>query len=35
MGRELAAADRRWAALEDHPVRPELVAVCDTEPAAL
>jgi predicted dehydrogenase len=35
MGRELAAAIGRWAALEDHPVRPELVAVCDTDPAAL
>jgi predicted dehydrogenase len=35
MGRELAAAIGRWAALEDHPVRPELVAVCDTNPAAL
>ena len=35
MGRELAAAIGRWAALDDHPVRPELVAVCDTNPAAL
>jgi predicted dehydrogenase len=35
MGRELAAAIGRWSALEDHPVRPELVAVCDTNPAAL
>jgi predicted dehydrogenase len=35
MGRELAAAIGRWAALEDHPVRPELVAVCDTNPDAL
>ena len=35
MGRELAAAIGRWAAFEDHPVRPELVAVCDTSPAAL
>jgi predicted dehydrogenase len=35
MGRELAATIGRWAALEDHPVRPELVAVCDTNPAAL
>ena len=35
MGRELAAAIGRWAALEDHPVRPELIAVCDTNPAAL
>jgi predicted dehydrogenase len=35
MGRELAAAIGRWVALADHPVRPELVAVCDTDPAAL
>ena len=34
MGRELAAAVGRWAALEDHPVVPRLEAVCDTsEPA--
>jgi predicted dehydrogenase len=34
MGRELAAAIGRWAALEDHPVQPALTAVCDTsEPA--
>jgi predicted dehydrogenase len=35
MGRELAAAIGRWIALADHPVHPELVAVCDTDPAAL
>src|SRR5882724_8741978 len=35
MGRELAAAIGRWSALEDHPARPELVAVCDTSPEAL
>jgi predicted dehydrogenase len=35
MGRELAAAIGRWTALEDHPARPELVAVCDTSPEAL
>jgi predicted dehydrogenase len=35
MGRELAAAIGRWSALQDHPVRPELVAVCDTSPEAL
>jgi predicted dehydrogenase len=35
MGRELAVAVARWAALEEHPVRPELVAVCDTSPEAL
>lgn len=34
MGREAAAAFGRWAALEDHPVVPRLVAVCDpSEPA--
>ena len=35
MGRELAAAIGRWSALQDHPTRPELVAVCDTSPEAL
>lgn len=35
MGRELAAAIGRWAALTDHPAAPRLVAVCDTSPAAL
>jgi predicted dehydrogenase len=35
MGREVAAAIARWPALEEHPVRPELVAVCDTNPRAL
>jgi predicted dehydrogenase len=35
MGRELAAAIGRWAALADHPVRPELRAVCDPDPGAL
>jgi predicted dehydrogenase len=35
MGRELAAAIGRWAALEDHPARPQLVGVCDTNPEAL
>jgi predicted dehydrogenase len=34
MGRELAAAIGRWDALEDHPVRPRLEAVCDTSDAA-
>src|SRR3954451_18370861 len=34
MGRELAAAIGRWAALEDHPAQPVLTAVCDpSEPA--
>ncbi|HVF74482.1 MAG TPA: Gfo/Idh/MocA family oxidoreductase [Acidimicrobiales bacterium] len=35
MGKELAAAIGRWDALEDHPVRPRLTHVCDTNPAAL
>jgi predicted dehydrogenase len=35
MGREVAGALARWPALLDHPVRPRLVAVCDTNPAAL
>ncbi|MDQ1112331.1 putative dehydrogenase [Microbacterium testaceum] len=35
MGREIAAALRRWPALIDHPAEPELVAVCDINPAAL
>jgi predicted dehydrogenase len=35
MGRELAAAIGRWAALSDHPARPRLEAVCDTSPQAL
>jgi predicted dehydrogenase len=35
MGRELAAAIGRWSALQEHPVVPELVGVCDTSPEAL
>ena len=35
MGREMAAALQRWPALIDHPVRPQLTAVCDINPAAL
>jgi predicted dehydrogenase len=35
MGRELAAAIGRWAALEDHPVTPRLEAVCDANPDVL
>lgn len=35
MGREIAAALRRWPALVDHPADPQLVAVCDINPAAL
>ena len=34
MGRELAAAIGRWAALEDHPVTPRLEAICDTSEEA-
>ncbi|HET6918539.1 MAG TPA: hypothetical protein VFI46_03635, partial [Jiangellaceae bacterium] len=35
MGKEVAVAFARWAALTDHPVRPELTHVCDIDPAAL
>ncbi len=35
MGRELASALGRWFVLQDFPVRARLVAVCDTQPAAL
>jgi predicted dehydrogenase len=35
MGREVAAALARWPALDDHPVRPRLTAVCDADPGAL
>jgi predicted dehydrogenase len=35
MGREVAAALQRWPALLDHPVRPELTAVCDIRATAL
>jgi predicted dehydrogenase len=34
MGRELAAAIGRWAALTDHPVQPRLDAVCDPSAGA-
>jgi predicted dehydrogenase len=34
MGREALAAFGRWAALIDHPVRPEIVCVADPAPAA-
>lgn len=34
MGREMASAFARWCALLDMPVRPELVAVADLNPAA-
>lgn len=35
MGREVASAFGRWFSLLDCPVRPELVAVCDVNTAAL
>ena len=35
MGRELAAAVGRWDALQDHPCRPALTAVCDPNPDVL
>jgi predicted dehydrogenase len=35
MGREFASAAARWAHLTDMGVRPEIVAVCDTNPAIL
>jgi len=34
MGREFASAAARWMHLVDHPARPEIVAVCDANPAA-
>lgn len=35
MGREIAAALRRWPALIDHPVQPRLTGVADINPEAL
>lgn len=35
MGREVANALARWFVLENHPVRAELVAVCDLQPRLL
>jgi len=35
MGREVASAFGRWFVLENFPVRAELVAVCDLQPALL
>ena len=35
MGREIAAAIRRWPALIDHPAKPQITAVCDINPAAM
>ncbi|WP_367874744.1 Gfo/Idh/MocA family protein [Luteolibacter sp. Populi] len=35
MGREIASAFARWCALTDVPVQPRLVAIADTNPAAL
>lgn len=32
MGKELVAATRRWDALVDHPVRPDVIAVADPSP---
>ena len=33
MGREFASAAARWGHLPEMDVRPEIVAVCDTNPA--
>lgn len=33
MGREFASATARWCHLLDFPVRPEIVAICDVNPA--
>ncbi|MGH2723200.1 MAG: Gfo/Idh/MocA family protein [Actinomycetota bacterium] len=35
MGKEVAAAIARWPALQEHPVRPRLTAVCDVDPEVL
>lgn len=35
MGREVASVFGRWFALQNHPIRAELVAVCDLQPALL
>lgn len=35
MGREIASAIQRWPALVDHPVSPQVAAVCDINPDAL
>lgn len=35
MGRETAVAFQRWTALQDHPVRPRLRAICDVSRDAL
>lgn len=35
MGREVASAFGRWFALQDYPIRAELTAVCDVQPALL
>lgn len=35
MGKEVAAAIARWPALQDHPVRPRVTAVCDVDPDVL
>ena len=33
MGREFASSAARWCHLQDFPVRPEIVAICDVNPA--
>jgi predicted dehydrogenase len=35
MGREVASVIGRWFALQNLPIRPELVAVCDVQPQLL
>ena len=35
MGKELASSAARWLHLNNMPVKPEIVAVCDSNPAAL
>lgn len=35
MGREIASAIQRWPALVDHPVAPQVTAVCDINPSAM
>jgi len=33
MGKEFASSVARWCHLKDFPVRPEIVAICDTDPS--
>ena len=35
MAREFASAAARWCHLNDSPARPEIVGVCDQNPASL